>query len=567
VPAKYDMDRVDISFLAPVLYGMMHNCMIMFCLLPLTMCRALITWIMDIPYHGEWLSIFLGIHEMYYQHRQIGYIFFISLTTSACIWWALLYRSCADGNADPCQAFYPSGIYVDIRGPPWFCDMETILQGDIIRGHKTPFRQKFPFDSCVMNEDGNPNAVIFLREAVIVSCLSILVSAEFKYPALGMFDTKPKPPAAKTVAPEEPVAPSGNVITRCLDSVAGSINAKLDWFWDKIIMKNQFEIFMYTHVLFAYTVFFAAVLSRLEVFYPSVFCWGLYFLDRLWVIWNEHQFFFSRQYSANYDGAYKLTLKKRHGQRWVSKAGQIVFLQCPELGELWLGRQWHAFSLASSNCENVEETHDRIELLIQAQGKDSWTQKLREVAFNSQGEVKMVFNIRGPFGSSFQGFDVADFVMLIGGGSGVAGSLSVLRQMVFNRGCVKRCWFIYATRSFSSVQWCWEGLKEVLHPPPGVPAPPSGFLRISIHVSAHLTSVQQGFIDTQGGLRGVFKSGRPDWKKIFRSFGAQNLGGKGIKKTKVCACANKAIYADIDRALVALNDPTLDIEFSSENFE
>jgi len=55
-PAKYDFSRLDISLLAPVLYGMMHNCLMMWCFLPLTMCRALLTWIMDIPHHGEWIS-------------------------------------------------------------------------------------------------------------------------------------------------------------------------------------------------------------------------------------------------------------------------------------------------------------------------------------------------------------------------------------------------------------------------------------------------------------------------------------------------------------------------------
>jgi hypothetical protein len=192
---------------------------------------------------------------------------------------------------------------------------------------------------------------------------------------------------------------------------------------------------------------------------------------------------------------------------------------------------------------------------------------LKRLAFSGHGEQKIRFNIRGPFGSSFQGFKTADFVMLIGGGSGVAGSLSVLREMVINRGDIKRCWFIYATRSFASVQWCWTALDEILRPQDSSRAPPRGFLRLSIHVSARLTPVQSAFIDTQHELKGVFRSGRPNWRKIFRSFGSQNLGGKGVKKTKVCACANKAIYADIDRAIVSLNDPTLDIEFSSENFE
>ena len=158
-------------------------------------------------------------------------------------------------------------------------------------------------------------------------------------------------------------------------------------------------------------------------------------------------------------------------------------------------------------------------------------------------------------------------MMLIGGGSGVAGSLSVLREMVIRRGNVKRCWFIFATREFSSVQWCWRAINEILHPEDTSRRPPRGFLRLSIHVSARLTPVQQRFMESQRELNGVFRTGRPDWKKIFRSFGSQNLGGKGIRKTKVCACANKAIYVDINRALASLNDPSLNIEFSSENFE
>jgi hypothetical protein len=56
MPAKYDFTRLDISLMAPVLYGMMHNCLLMWCFLPLTMCRALLTAIMDIPVHGEWIS-------------------------------------------------------------------------------------------------------------------------------------------------------------------------------------------------------------------------------------------------------------------------------------------------------------------------------------------------------------------------------------------------------------------------------------------------------------------------------------------------------------------------------
>lgn len=295
---------------------------------------------------------------------MIGYIFLIGLTTSAVIWWFILYRFCADGSRDACLAFYPDGLYVDIRGPPWFCTKEVLEAGDIIRGHKTMYRQNFPYDECLFAEDGNPNGVIFLREAVVVAMCLLVVTAEFKYPVLNLF-----PPSAKAGAPAAgavyPTAEPARTGLLLLNQAMGAYEEALRNFWNNWVAPNQFEIFMYTHVAMAYTVALAAFFSRWEVFWPSAFCWALYALDRLYVIFYEQKFYFSQKGSTDYVGAYKLTLKKRHGVEWQSKAGQIVFVQCPELGELWLGRQWHAFSLASSNCENVEETHDRIELLIQ----------------------------------------------------------------------------------------------------------------------------------------------------------------------------------------------------------
>jgi len=61
----------------------------------------------------------------------------------------------------------------------------------------------------------------------------------------------------------------------------------------------------------------------------------------------------------------------------------------------------------------------------------------------------ITFHVRGPFGSSFQGYREADVIRLIGGGSGIASSLSVLRELVSFRGNVKKVWFIFATRQFS----------------------------------------------------------------------------------------------------------------------
>ena len=80
-------------------------------------------------------------------------------------------------------------------------------------------------------------------------------------------------------------------------------------------------------------------------------------------------------------------------------------------------------------------------------------------------------------------------------------------------------------------------------------------------------SSQANFVANNGALRYLYRAGRPDWKKLFRSFGAQSVAAAGPLKTKILACANKAIYADIERALIEVNNPHLSPDFSSENFE
>jgi len=393
----------------------------------------------------------------------------------------------------------------------------------------------------------------------------IMFTAEFKYPLMPSFYafmdtviTKSDPEAHDDFLSTTTVA-----VAKLFKILFGSARD----IWVTYIEPHSFEVFIYSHVGATYILAIAAFFSRFEVFYMAALCWFIYALDKIYVIlFCTHTFYFSKKDSELYDGAIKLTLKKRHWHPWRSKAGEIIFLLCPNIGSTWQGLQWHAFSLAASSTVNIEETHDRIELLIQIQRKGSWTDMLKDALFHKTASKALAFSVRGPFGSSFHGFRESDFVMLIGGGSGAASSLSVLRELVLFKGEVKRVWFIFACRNFSSVQWCWRAINDIIHPAdPNMR--PRGFIRMSIHVSGKLTKPQESFVQQNGDLRFMFRPGRPDWKKLFRSFGAQSLGAKGIKKTKICACANKAMYADIEHALVEVNDPNLVTEFSSENFE
>jgi len=565
ISAVYNLDFALEQFTVPYIYGAMHACLVIFCVLPLTMCRYTLRRIQKIPHYGDLISRLLGVHDMYYAHRILGYMILMTLLTTICIWWFTAYYACAHDDFAACNAFYPKGNYFDIRGSPWFCKKETLELGDIARGHKTYFRETFfDYDSCAYEEDGNPGAVVFLRELIVILLFLVMFTAEFKYPLMPSFYDFMETVITKESKDQDDFLSASTIkIAKVFKMLFGSARD----FWKVYIEPQSFEIFIYTHVGATYIIAIAALFARFEVFYIAGLCWVWYALDRIYVIlFCTHTFYFSKRDSELYDGAIKLTLKKRHWFPWRSNAGEIIFLCCPKIGSAWMGWQWHAFSLASSNTPNVEETHDRVELLIQIQRKGSWTDTLKNVLFKSNATKALAFQVRGPFGSSFHGFRENDFIMLIGGGSGAASSLSVLRELVLYRGNVKRVWFIFACRNFSSVQWCWRAINDIIHPAdPSLK--PRGFIRMSIHVSGKLTKAQESFVQQNGDLRFMFRPGRPDWKKLFRSFGAQSLGAKGIKKTKICACANKAMYADIEHALSEVNDPNLCTEFSSENFE
>ena len=479
-------------------------------------------------------------------------------SSSSLLLLLLLFSSSLSSSSSSSSSSSPSS-----RGPPWFCESPS---------ETSRFRNIWlNYSECVVHQNGNGQAVLFLREIVVLLLVIIITTSEFKYPTLLNV-----PPAKDSPPKYYDEGSHNNIIAKVYNDFI-KFKYKLLLFFHKcfvtaykaVVEPNEFEVFIYTHIIATYILAIAAFFSRFEVFYGAAVCWAWYFLDKLYIIiFCTHRFRFSRDDSELFEGAMKIVLVKRHGLPWKSNAGEICHLQVPKLGRGWLGRQWHPFSLAYSNSNDVKAYNDSIEFLMQVQRKNSWTHGLKQMLFDDMHIMTkpVTFFVRGPFGSSFDGYRNNEVLMLIGGGSGIASSLSVLRELCAFRGNVKKCWFIFAARNFSSVQWTWNAINQVLHPSDALHSP-SGFIRISIHVSARLTPPQEQFVKNNGALKYIYRPGRPDWKKLFRSFGAQSIGVSGPKKVKICACANKAIYADINRALVECNNPNLTPEFSSENFE
>jgi len=437
----YDLADQYQTILVPVLYGLMHCALVLFCFLPLTMCRLTLLRICELPYIGSFAARLLGTHNMYGLHRELGYLMLILILVGAVIWWIAIYHACSNGSVKGCRAFYPEGNYFDIRGPPWYC--ETVPTK-----HQF-YRVWLQYSSCVVQSGGNPGAVLFLREIITFLLTMICITAEFKYPLLAsQMGASADTSKAAAVKPE-----NSRRWLWWADTALEKVFSCFSKIYKDYLGSNEFEIFIWTHIFITYAIAIAAFFSRFEVFHAAAVCWGLFFCEKIVImILHTHTFKVSRE-TELFEGAIKLVLKKRHWLPWKSKAGEIAFLQCPRIGPFWLGRQWHAFSLASSNTLSADDAQDQIEFLIQVHGRDSWTHSLSRALFDPKSKLSyhspIYLHVRGPFGSSFQGYREADVIMLVGGGSGIASSLSVLRELVTLRGNVKKVWFIFAARQFS----------------------------------------------------------------------------------------------------------------------
>lgn len=305
---------------------------------------------------------------MYYIHRVLGYTLVAGIFLGGLIWWIALYRACAnsddkvDNFSNACLAFFPEGKYTDIRGPPYFCEPETIEN----RADETKFQQIFPFDECPFEEDGNPGAVLFLREVIVTALIVLLLSAGLKYPFF------------KKSAKVEKRSMKGLGLIELGHSIMDQLRF--------LVNRNSYELFFYFHLLLTYSIAIGAFFSRLEVFFIAVLTWGAYFMDKL-ILYS----FFTHDCEcrpddkgSNYGDAMTLRLHKaKHSANlfatcagtWQPHAGQIVYIQCPSLGVFWLGRQWHPFSLST-----VKDRGDVIELLIKVH-EGGWTEHLRKGLF------------------------------------------------------------------------------------------------------------------------------------------------------------------------------------------
>jgi ferredoxin-NADP reductase len=554
---KYNLNRTAQAHLIPLLYGVMHVCLIIFALLPLTMCRMLIRAVMSFeadfmptcfPSYVQQTSAlthFLHLHSLYGVHRFLGYSLCIGLYVGAVAWWIAMYFSCAQYGEGECEVFLPAGSFFDIRGAPWFCE-EADLEAS-----STKFRDEvIDYDSCLFEDSGNPGAVLFLRILVTLAVCTMFAASTLKYPLAN-------------TSSEGPSFPYNTV------------------FWKTKVEPNSFEIFMYAHILGADAIAMGAFFSRFEVFYPTFTFWVLFAIDKIVAYLSITKLDIEKvghpAHVAESTSILQLTLDMR-SSLFRFKAGQIVYLRCWQLSMF----EWHPFSIASSNVEG------EVRLLIKIHKEGSWTRKLQQVLAHPNSLRSL--SVKGPFGSTFQDLHQNDFVMLIGTSTGIAGALSVVDDIAHRRNSKTKVWFVWSTRDLSDVRCVASDLRKAVTSTDGST---ETRIRATIHVTAkqgakeianlteEVNSPAADEIDPEDidpdleertqDLRfaaSLLRSGRPVWRTYFQSFAASCVLSS-VTKGKICVCTSQsAIMADVKSSLESIDFPSnVDIEFTSENFQ
>lgn len=357
---------------------------------------------------------------------------------------------------------------------------------------------------------------------------------------------------------------------------------------------KAYEMFYYTHILGFSAVVILAFTSRFDVFYPTLIGWGWYAIDiTIMRVFNTHRTEVAG--ATTFGGsnpAVNLKIKKPEGFHY--NAGQTAFIKIPYLSVL----EWHPFSVASS-------PHDEfLEFIIDcSHGKDTWTGKLHHVCSTAgKGSEPGTFELQvyrseetepgrldvevfGPNGSSFQSFEKFPNILLIGGGSGLPSSLSVLRHLFHvkknDKSCkCKKVLFVWSTRQFESLLWCWGHLKNYIEQECGLMKHMkwsqrhdeslqtlTGWLDLTIHVTQMKQEAFNLLVDIERNsvvgswLVHRLSAGRINkWTSVFSRFNEDQDSGK----IKAFFCGPSVMATAIREAAKTMTGFHIDV--SSENF-
>ncbi|XP_031477463.1 ferric reduction oxidase 7, chloroplastic-like [Nymphaea colorata] len=194
------------------------------------------------------------------------------------------------------------------------------------------------------------------------------------------------------------------------------------------VRRKRFELFYYTHQLYAVFIIFAALHVGINLFYIIAGSVFLFIMDRFLRFWQSRTTVDVLSAKCFPCGAVELTLSKPKNMTYNPL--NFVFLQVREVS--WF--QWHPFSVSSSSLDG----RSHLTVLIKVAGK--WTQKLRDEILNARNHASGIrAAVEGPYGYRSLYHLQYENLILVAGGSGISPFFSILKDMLHGAKEEKYC--------------------------------------------------------------------------------------------------------------------------------
>ncbi|KAA8542227.1 hypothetical protein F0562_023379 [Nyssa sinensis] len=188
------------------------------------------------------------------------------------------------------------------------------------------------------------------------------------------------------------------------------------------IRRKQFEIFYYTHHLYAVFLLFFLFHTGDRHFYmvfPGIFLFGLDKLLRIIQSRPETCILSAKIFPSK---AMELILPKDPRLKYTPTS--VIFMKIPSISKF----QWHSFTITSGS--NIDD--HTVSVIIKCEGW--WTSSLYNMinaeVDSDDGQMKCIpIAIEGPYGPTSLNFLRYDSLLLVAGGIGITPFLSILREI------------------------------------------------------------------------------------------------------------------------------------------
>ncbi|RWR80120.1 ferric reduction oxidase 8, mitochondrial [Cinnamomum micranthum f. kanehirae] len=188
------------------------------------------------------------------------------------------------------------------------------------------------------------------------------------------------------------------------------------------IRRKRFELFYYTHHLYAIFIIFFLFHGGDRHFYTVFSGVVLFALDKLLRVIQSRQVTCLLSARLLPCKAVELTFSKHPGLKYNPTS--MIFINIPSISTF----QWHPFSLTSSSSAD----NDTISVISKCQGQ--WSNELYNmidaaVTSDADNMKHIPIAVEGPYGPSSIYYQRYDSLLLIAGGIGITPFISILREV------------------------------------------------------------------------------------------------------------------------------------------